>query len=144
KARQSCSAVLFLREMTGFSGALQPSHWRGPPSPQALSYRLAETGDLRSVFVRRIEPLRETQAGDPILAALQEISGIHELAVPVFAGFLAGDRVIALAGCQCRDLTLTRHFQEVMIDDACGDAFAADQHAVIAQDHEGAAVKVAD
>src|SRR5205823_1784750 len=66
--------LLFLREMTGFSGALQPSHWRGPPSPQALSYRLAETGDLRSVFVRRIEPLRETQAGDPILAALQEIS----------------------------------------------------------------------
>ena len=50
----------------------------------------------------------------------------------IVAGRLAGDRVVALACGQRRDLALTRHFQKVVADHTFGDAAAADQHAVIA------------
>src|SRR6185312_1393493 len=97
-----------------------------------------------SVLVGRVEPVGEAVAGSPVLAAFQEAARFHELAVGVFAGCLAGDRVVPLARRQRRDLALARHFQPVMVDDAFRDAFAADQHAVIAQDHQRAAGEVAD
>ena len=97
----------------------------------------------RSVLVRGIEPVGEPDAGGPILAALQEIASPDELAVGVFAGLLARDRVIPFTGRERRDLALAGHFEQVMIDDAFGDAAAADQHAVIAQDHERPALEIA-
>src|SRR5580704_14948813 len=99
---------------------------------------------LRSVLVGGVEPFGETQTGRPILASLEEIATILELAVSVFAYLRARDRVIAFARRQCRDLALTSHFEPVMIDDAFGDAFAADKNAVIAQDHDGGTVEIAN
>src|SRR5580704_7696332 len=98
---------------------------------------------LRSVLVGGVEPFGETQTGRPVLAPLQEIAAILELAVGVLAGLPARDGVIAFARRQCRDLALTSHFEPVMIDDAFGDAFAADENAVIAQDHDRSAVEIA-
>src|SRR5215471_21547441 len=89
---------------------------------------------LGSILVARVQPLGEAQAGGPILAALREIAPIRELAVRVVAGLLAGDRIVALARGERRDLALTRHLQEMMVDDALGDAAAAHQHPVVAQD----------
>jgi hypothetical protein len=100
-------------------------------------------GNVSSVFVGGVKALGETYAGRPILPALQEIAGIHELAMSVFARRLARYRIIAFSRHECRDLTLTRHFQPVMIDDAFGDAFAANKDTVIAQDHVRAAVEIA-
>src|SRR5205085_12629446 len=88
----------------------------------------------RSLLIGRIDPLSQAQTGLPVFVALQKTAGGHELAVRVLAGFLARYRVVALPRGKRCDLTLAGHLQKVMIDDAFGDAFAADQHAVIAQD----------
>src|SRR5690242_5387683 len=97
----------------------------------------------RSLLVGRIDPLSEAQTGRPVFVALQKTTGIHELAMRVLAGFLARYRIVALPCGERCDLTLAGHLQKVMIDDAFGDAFAADQHAMIAQDQETAAIEVA-
>jgi hypothetical protein len=74
---------------------------------------------------------------------LKKVAAILELAVSVFAGLPARDAVVAFAGAQRCDLARARHFEPMMIDDTFGDAFAADQNAVVAQDHEGTAIEIA-
>src|SRR5579885_675956 len=74
-----------------------------------------------SVLVGRVEPVGEAQAGGPVLAALEEIAGIHELAVGVFAGRRAGDRIVALTRSERRDLALAGHLEDVVIADAFGN-----------------------
>src|SRR6266700_2897198 len=137
-----CSSGMFAA--TAFVGAASFGGAPRLPLEQRRQRRDIPLPSEWSLFVCGIEPLGEAQTSGPILAAFEEIAGSHELAVGILASCLAGDRVVAFAGGECCDLSLTGHFQEVMIDDAFGDALAADQYPMIAQDQEGAALEIAD
>src|ERR1700712_1180919 len=104
---------------------------------------LAARAGERSFFVGWVQSFNKPQTGRPVLSTVQKMAGIPELAVSIFASLLAWDQVVAFTRCQCRDLSLTCHFQPVMIDRAFGNASAADKDTVIAQDHEQATVEVA-
>ena len=121
----------------------QPTFLCAQGDPRPVPTRQSIIGTAQSLYEGSSRSASLMQAAQS-LPPFRKLPASDELAVSVFAGFPARDRVIALAGRERRDLTLAGHFEKVMVDDAFGDAAAADQHAMIAQDHERAAVEVAD
>ena len=84
----------------------------------------------KDLLVYMIGMARRKVAGR--LRTAREISGILELAVGVNAGFVAWGRIIAFTRRQRCDLTLTCHFEPVMIYYAFANAFTTDKDTVIA------------